>query len=216
MQSTYSIIPLLIGFLISLGIHITLLSTGNTERNALPQLDRGRTVVQLTLMPSRAAKPSDPKPAENAEKSPRTLDPEPKPKPEFRQPEEKPEEQRNPAAKKQNETEEKQSPESREINASPEEIKGVTRKAQSLSKIRPRYPRISRKRNEEGTVTLKAHVTSEGRCEHAVILETSGHHRLDEAALEAVYKASFSPAMKNGRAIDVDLELSFTFRLTHE
>jgi protein TonB len=54
-----------------------------------------------------------------------------------------------------------------------------------IKKISPEYPMISRKRKEQGVVTLVIEIVS-GRVASAKVERTSGHAPLDEAALKAV------------------------------
>ncbi|RKX46352.1 MAG: hypothetical protein DRP64_03320 [Verrucomicrobia bacterium] len=101
-------------------------------------------------------------------------------------------------------------------NASLIEEKGVTAEAQTSKAVHPTYPRISQRRGEEGTVTLAITVLANGKAENVSVIQSSGHRRLDEAALKAARKTTFTPATQFGRKIDSTTELSFTFRLTDD
>ncbi len=83
----------------------------------------------------------------------------------------------------------------------------------STSPIIPRYPRVSRRRNEEGTVHVRVTILSTGQLDQSEVVQTSGHPRLDAAALEAVRKARFQPARQNGRPIDDTRTLRIKFQL---
>ena len=88
--------------------------------------------------------------------------------------------------------------------------------AQPFKAVKPTYPRISRRRGEEGTVTLFIEVLQTGRAGNISILQSSSHRRLDEAAVKAAQQTTFSPAKQFGRNIDSTTELSFTFTLTDD
>ncbi len=78
----------------------------------------------------------------------------------------------------------------------------------------PAYPTISRRLGEEGTVRLRLTVTAEGRVSEALLLESSGFNRLDEAAINWVVRHwRYEPAMEGARAIESMVEASLTFRL---
>ncbi len=61
------------------------------------------------------------------------------------------------------------------------------------------YPRASRKLRETGRVLVRVLVDEAGMPRQAQIRTSSGHARLDAAALDAVHKARFKPYFDNGR-----------------
>lgn len=65
----------------------------------------------------------------------------------------------------------------------------------------PVYPAMSRKLGEQGVVKLRILVSAEGIALSMEIVESSGHERLDNAALRAVRGWRFVPARQDGRAI---------------
>ena len=67
---------------------------------------------------------------------------------------------------------------------------------------RPVYPRMSLRLGEEGVVTLRVLVTSEGNAGAIEIKNSSGFPRLDAAAIEAVKTWKFNPATVDGKPID--------------
>ena len=79
--------------------------------------------------------------------------------------------------------------------------------------LSPKYPWLSRKRGEEGKVTVEISVSVTGKVTQSVILESSGYERLDQAAIEAVKKANYKPALKKGIAIPSKLILNVLFKL---
>ena len=67
---------------------------------------------------------------------------------------------------------------------------------------RPEYPVASIRNAEEGTVELMLYVLPNGRVGDAKISRSSGHQRLDEAAIrEARRSWRFIPASSAGEAI---------------
>ena len=64
----------------------------------------------------------------------------------------------------------------------------------------PRYPPASRRAREEGEVLLRVLIDVDGRPSEVRILRSSGHARLDEAAVDAVGAALFRPYVAAGRA----------------
>lgn len=94
--------------------------------------------------------------------------------------------------------------------------KGVTAAAAATGTFRPTYPRISRRRGEEGTVSLSIQVLADGSVGQVSVLQSSGHRRLDEAAIEGARQTIFNPALVLGQPVDSTINLSYAFRLTHD
>ncbi|MBD5801687.1 transport protein TonB [Azoarcus sp. Aa7] len=77
----------------------------------------------------------------------------------------------------------------------------------------PQYPKLSRRRGEQGKVTLRVRVRADGRAEAVEIAHSSGHPRLDDAALETVRSWRFVPARQGETPIDSSLLVPIAFRL---
>lgn len=77
----------------------------------------------------------------------------------------------------------------------------------------PAYPPMSRRRGEQGEVLLLVSVSVEGRPEHVEIRRSSGHQRLDEAALRAVRQWRFVPARRGDRPVAANVVVPIEFRL---
>ena len=103
-----------------------------------------------------------------------------------------------------------------EQDASLTEEKGVLAEAQPFKAISPIYPRISRRRGEEGTISLSIEVLKSGKAGAISVIKTSGYKRLDEAAINAAQKTRFVPATQFGKKINSTMRLSYAFRLTNE
>ena len=69
---------------------------------------------------------------------------------------------------------------------------------EGLANSAPRYPYLSRSREEEGKVILRVHVDKQGRASRIETIQSSGHSRLDKAARKAVKNWTFLPALEDG------------------
>ena len=78
----------------------------------------------------------------------------------------------------------------------------------------PRYPWISRQRGEQGRVIVTVAVSAKGHPEEVRIKRSSGHKRLDEAAMAAVRLWRFVPARRASRAVAGHIDVPISFRLT--
>ena len=78
----------------------------------------------------------------------------------------------------------------------------------------PDYPAESRRRGEEGVVRLTLRIGSDGRVETAEVTGSSGYPALDRAALDAVRRWRFRPAVQAGLPVAASLGTAVHFRLT--
>jgi protein TonB len=76
-------------------------------------------------------------------------------------------------------------------------------------KVSPEYPALSRKRREQGVVVLLADIDA-GRTESVRVERSSGHLRLDEAAMRAVKEWRFDTSAYGPR---VTARIPFRFEL---
>lgn len=65
----------------------------------------------------------------------------------------------------------------------------------------PRYPPLSRRMGEEGTVVLRVALDESGAVSDAQVKTSSGFARLDEAALAAIKTWRCQPAQRNGQPV---------------
>jgi protein TonB len=77
----------------------------------------------------------------------------------------------------------------------------------------PAYPSISRRQHEEGRVLLRVQVTADGRAGSVEIETSSGHERLDRAALDAVRRWRFVPAKRGDEAVAASALVPIVFSL---
>ena len=188
-------------------------------------LEQGRTVVQLTLMPAVASKAAEPVPVplepeiepqeEPAEKPVIPIDEQPPVEP-IPSPVAPPVQEVAQSIPDKQSVAEKTTVDSVEQDATLIAEKGVVTDIQITKGVAPVYPRISRRRGEEGTVILLIEVLANGNSGSITVLEPSGYPRLDEAACTAATKSTFIPAKQLGRNIDSTIELPFTFNLTDD
>jgi protein TonB len=81
------------------------------------------------------------------------------------------------------------------------------------SGLRPTYPAESLRRGEAGTVVLSIEVLPNGGHGKIELLASSGYTRLDRAALQSAYDATYRPALLDGRPIRFIKRVAVTFRL---
>jgi len=77
----------------------------------------------------------------------------------------------------------------------------------------PPYPAASRRNGEQGRVLLRVLVNVHGRAENVQVRDSSGHRRLDEAALDTVKRWRFVPAKRGDRAVEEWVLIPVSFRL---
>jgi protein TonB len=75
----------------------------------------------------------------------------------------------------------------------------------------PIYPVEAQLHNEHGSVVVMIHVSENGLATGAEVVDSSGVDILDQAALAAVKRWHFRPAMKEGQAIPFDFPFEFIF-----
>lgn len=75
-----------------------------------------------------------------------------------------------------------------------------------------KYPEMARRAGIEGRVTVQFIVNEQGKVENPRVIRGIGGG-CDEAALEAVRQANFSPGMQRGRPVRVQYSLPIVFRL---
>jgi protein TonB len=75
------------------------------------------------------------------------------------------------------------------------------------------YPRDALRNHEQGTVILRVLVGADGSVEEIQIDQSSGSHRLDAAARDAVMKWKFKPGMREGVAYAAWAKVPIAFSL---
>ena len=83
-----------------------------------------------------------------------------------------------------------------------------------MKNFQPPYPLIAAKRGWEGTVRVEVTVLPNGRARDAVVVTSSGHRALDEAALEHAERSwRFVPSTRDGTPVESRLQVSVSFEL---
>lgn len=100
-------------------------------------------------------------------------------------------------------------------NAAPmaERSKTVPAQVNESANPRPVYPELARKRGQEGIVRVRCQVNDIGIVTGISLAQSSGHKLLDDAALKAVRKWRFKPALYNGQPVAGSLIVPVEFRL---
>ncbi len=81
--------------------------------------------------------------------------------------------------------------------------------------IKPAYPPLSRRLNEEGSVTIRVLVGAAGNVVDATVETSSGYTRLDAAALDGVrHGYRFTPATEGGRPVEMWQRIVVSFHLS--
>lgn len=76
----------------------------------------------------------------------------------------------------------------------------------------PKYPAAALRAGVGGTVLVRAQLDASGTPVNVEIVERSGSRDLDRAALTAVRKWRFAPAVRNGKAVSSTVQVPVDFR----
>ena len=77
----------------------------------------------------------------------------------------------------------------------------------------PFYPNLSRRMGEEGKTMVRLFINESGAVEKVALAQSSGVHRLDQAALDAGMRVRCKPFIEFGKAIKVTAIQPYIFRL---
>ena len=77
----------------------------------------------------------------------------------------------------------------------------------------PRYPALSQRLGEQGTVWLRAEVGTDGRVQQVQLLKPSPYPRLNRAAQDAVSQWQYHPGTDQGTPVAMWLEVPVRFEL---
>src|SRR4029453_3356030 len=94
-------------------------------------------------------------------------------------------------------------------------LESKDRKARLIYHFEPAYPPDAREKKIEGSVVLRFTVNHEG-VPQSIQVKKPLYPSLDRAAVEAVSKWRFEPAMKNGELVSMWLEGGVNFNLNQE
>jgi protein TonB len=82
-----------------------------------------------------------------------------------------------------------------------------------LERPAPVYPRASIRLNESGVVVVRVFIDPAGLPRRVELARSSGHPRLDEAAVSGVQQARFKPPTENGLPISGWARIEIPFEL---
>ena len=88
-----------------------------------------------------------------------------------------------------------------------------TRDAIPISTIRPRYPSAALRNNQEGWVDVQYTVNVDGSVTNIQVTSAEPRHVFDNAAIDALRRAKFSPAMRDGTATASQQQKRIEFKL---
>ena len=89
---------------------------------------------------------------------------------------------------------------------------GETRGPVTVRQSQPSYPRALERKGIGGKVSVMINVDPKGRVTSAAVNRSSGHDELDNAAITAVKKWRFKPALKNGNSIASKTAVEIVFQ----
>jgi len=92
-------------------------------------------------------------------------------------------------------------------------LSDVDRPPRPTLQVTPEYPYRARCRGVEGAVDLQFTVTRDGRVTDISVVGERPAHTFADAAVQAVHRWRFEPAMRQGRAVDVRVQVQLDFRL---
>jgi len=78
----------------------------------------------------------------------------------------------------------------------------------------PTYPDMARSAGIEGQTVVEALVGTDGTVSDARVLKSSGNASLDQAAVEAAMRSTFTPARQRDKAVRVWVSIPFRFTLS--
>ncbi len=78
---------------------------------------------------------------------------------------------------------------------------------------KPNYPDLARNAGIEGQCVVEALVDVDGSVVEVKVIKSSGNQSLDAAAVEAAYKAKFTPAKQRDKAVRVWVSIPYRFTL---
>ncbi|MBN2344475.1 MAG: energy transducer TonB [Deltaproteobacteria bacterium] len=86
-------------------------------------------------------------------------------------------------------------------------------KPKRISSVELPYPAALKSKGIEGNVMVLIVIDEAGRVQKVRILKSSGYREFDEAALQAARKEVYSPAFRDGKAVEYNLKYTYRFRM---
>ena len=92
----------------------------------------------------------------------------------------------------------------------------ANREVAAVTRVQPTYPPEAFRAGEEGTVLVRVDVDASGNPTNVDVARRSGSRELDRAALDAVRKWRFDPAIKDGKPVAASAEVPVEFKLASQ
>lgn len=84
---------------------------------------------------------------------------------------------------------------------------------QVTRRVEPSYPPASRRAGEQGTVVFAVLVDPNGHPKDVKVQTSSGHDRLDQAAMDAIRRWTFNPAVRDSQKVEAWTRVRVKFQL---
>jgi len=94
----------------------------------------------------------------------------------------------------------------------PLRVGGGVSRPEIIDRVQPQYTEVARKARLQGTVIVEAIIDEQGRVQNVKVLKGLPMG-LDKAAVEAVQKWRFKPAMFQGKPVKVYYSLTVNFQV---
>jgi protein TonB len=88
----------------------------------------------------------------------------------------------------------------------------ATSQPQPIASPAPRYPAVALRRGDRGTVLVRAQIGVDGVPSEVTVGRSSGSRELDRAAVEAVRKWRFRPAMSGELPVSASVQIPINFQ----
>lgn len=82
-----------------------------------------------------------------------------------------------------------------------------------LRQVKPRYPAAALRASQQGWVEVEFMIEPSGEVDHVHVVASQPHHVFDRAAVEAVSRWRYKPALRNGQPTRVTLRRRIVFTL---
>jgi protein TonB len=89
----------------------------------------------------------------------------------------------------------------------------VDQPPRTLRAFPPQYPYLAKRDNIQGKVVLRFVVDADGNAKEAEVVSSTPAGVFDDAALKAVERYKFKPAVKNGKPVNCIVKLPISFTL---
>ncbi|MDX2127588.1 MAG: energy transducer TonB [Chloroherpetonaceae bacterium] len=98
-------------------------------------------------------------------------------------------------------------------DADPEDFVAVEKEPEFVDRPAIAYPEVAKRAGMEGLVVVRVLIEKDGRPKKAQIMKNPGTDIFDQAAIDNVMKATYTPAIQNGKAVKVWMTVPIRFKL---